>query len=324
MYDSQEVLNSAFRRLLDDVAMTGNQLEINVDRLDDRSVNNANKIKPWKIWYRTGGDEAYNAITVHKVPSIGTELISIIQMVREFIDDETNLPSLISGQAPTAGTAGAETSSGLSQLMGAAQIVIKSVVKNIDDFLVQPLINTYYHFNMEWSRDEAIKGDMKIQALGSSILIAREVQNKNMTDFLGITANEFDMPLVRRPNILRKIAGNMGFEAEDVIKTDKQLAKEAATPDPMEEKLKELTIEKAELENAEIQGKIDVLRSERDKNISEAKYKGEFLRQRRIKLAEDIKLARRQAAEDEKKNREGGDKKVSGKAKPVKILNDKG
>ena len=145
MYDSQEVLNAAFRRLLDDVAMTGNQLEINVDRLDDRSVHNANKIKPWKIWYRTGGDEAYNAITVHKVPSIGPELISIIQMVREFIDDETNLPSLISGQAPTAGTAGAETSSGLSQLMGAAQIVIKSVVKNIDDFLVRPLIDAYYH-----------------------------------------------------------------------------------------------------------------------------------------------------------------------------------
>ena len=145
-----------------------------------------------------------------------------------------------------------------------------------------------------------------------------------MTDFLGITANEFDMPLVRRPNILRKIAGNMGFEPEDVIKTDKQIAKEQATPDPMEEKLKELAIEKAELENAEIQGKIDVLRSERDKNVSEAKYKAEFLRQRRIKLAEDIKLARRQVEADkqaEKEKKKGGDTK-SGKTKPVKILNE--
>jgi hypothetical protein len=326
MADSQDVLNAAFRRLLDDVAMTGNQLEINVDRLDDRSVNNANKIKPWKIWYRTGGDEAYNAITVHKVPSIGPELIQIIEMVRNFIDDETNLPSLISGQAPAQGTAGAETSSGLSQLMGAAQIVIKSVVKNIDDFLVTPMINTYYHFNMEWARDESIKGDMKITSLGSEILIAREVQNKNMTDFLTITANEFDMPLVRRPNILRKIASNMGFEAEDVIKTDKQIQKELATPDPVEEKLKELAIEKAELENSEIQSRISVLQSERDKNISEAKYKGEFLRQRRIKLAEDIKLARKQQEIDAKAAKEGatGDvkKKIKVKAKPVKILND--
>jgi Xaa-Pro aminopeptidase len=179
---------------------------------------------------------------------------------------------------------------------------------------------------MEWARDDSIKGDMKIASLGSEILIAREVQNKNMTDFLSITANEFDMPLVRRPNILRKIAGNMGFEAEDVIKTDKQIQKELATPDPIEEKLKELAIEKAELENSEIQSRIAVNQSERDKNISEAKYKGEFLRQRRIKLAEDIKLARKQQEIDAKAAKEGATadvkKKIKVKAKPVKILNE--
>jgi hypothetical protein len=325
MMDSQDVLNAAFRRLLDDVAMTGNQLEINVDRLDDRSVNNANKIKPWKIWYRSGGDEAYNAITVHKVPSIGGELIQIIEMVRNFIDDETNLPSLISGQPSQAGTPGAETASGMSMLLGAAQVVIKTVVKNIDDYLIKPLIQSYYNFNMEWSDDDEIKGDMNIEALGSAILIAKEVQTRNMTDFLGATANEFDMPLVKRPNILRKIAKNMGLD-EDDIKSDKQLREEAAKPDPVEEKLNELAIEKAELENAEIQGKIDVLASEERKNDAEAKYKAEFLRQRRIKLAEDIKETRRvnrQSAIDSKEG--GGDakkKKVGGKARPVKILNE--
>ena len=324
MMDSQDVLNAAFRRLLDDVAMTGNQLEINVDRLDDRSVQNANKIKPWKIWYRSGGDEAYNAITVHKVPSIGNDLIQIITMVRNFIDDETNLPSLISGQPQEGATPGAETASGMSMLMGAAQVVIKSVVKNIDDFLVKPLIQTYYGFNMEWSMDDDIKGDMQIEALGSSILVAREVQNRNMSEFLTITANEFDMPLVKRPSILRKIAKNMGL-TEDDIKTDKEIRKELNTPDPMEEKLKQLAIEKAELENSELRAKIDVLNSEEDKNNSKIEYDKEFLRQRRIKLAEDIKETRRVNTLNAKADKEkGGDgkKKSTGKAKPVKILND--
>ncbi len=318
MMDSQDVLNTAFRRLLDDVAMTGNQLEVNVDRLDDRSVATAHKIKPWKIWFRSGGDEAFNAITVHKVPSIGNDLIQIIDMVRNFIDDETNLPSLVSGQSQQAGTPGAETASGMSMLMGAAQVVIKSVVKNIDDFLVKPLIRSYYDFNMEWSMDEEIKGDMKVHALGSSILIAKEIQNRNMTEFLSITANEFDMPLVKRPNILRKIARNMGLEDDD-IKSDKQLQREAATPDPTEEKLKALTIEKAELENAEIQGRIDVLESEERKNDAEAEYKKEFLRQRRVALAEEIKETRRV-------NREKGDgtkPQKTGGANPVKIVNKK-
>ncbi len=325
MMDSQDVLNAAFRRLLDDVAMTGNQLEINVDRLDDRSVANANKIKPWKIWYRSGGDEAHNAITVHKVPSIGSDLIKIIELVRNFIDDETNLPSLISGQPSQAGQPGAETASGMSMLMGAAQVVIKSVVKNIDDFLIKPLIQSYYSFNMEWSNDDDIKGDMKIHALGSVILVAKEIQSRQMTEFLTITANEFDMPLVNRPRVLRKIARNMGLDDDD-IKTDKQIRKELATPDPHEEKLKNLAIEKAELENAEIRAQIDVLNSEEQKNIAKSEYDKEFLRQRRIKLAEDIKETRRvnreKAIADKEKGETTKTKKPS--ATPVKILNDKG
>ncbi len=323
MMDSQDVLNAAFRRLLDDIAMSGNQLEINVDRLDDRSVTNAYKIKPWKIWYRSGGDDANNAITVHKVPSIGGDLIQIITMVRNFIDDETNLPSLISGQPLEGHAPGAETASGMSMLMGAAQVVIKSVVKNIDDFLIKPLIRSYYNFNMEWSMDDDIQGDMKIEALGSAILIAKEIQNRSMAEFLTITANEFDMPLVRRPRILRKIARNMGLD-EDDIKTDKEIKKEENTPDPMEEKLKALTIEKAELENAEIRAQIDVLESEEAKNNSKIEYDKEFLRQRRIKLAEDIKETRRVNDINAKDAGKGGTdkKKPTGKAKAVKILND--
>jgi hypothetical protein len=327
MMDSQDVLNAAFRRLLDDVAMTGNQLEINVDRLDDRSVNNANKIKPWKIWYRSGGDEAYNAITVHKVPSIGNDLIQIITMVRNFIDDETSLPSLISGSPTQESSPGSETASGMSMLMGAAQVVIKSVVKNVDDFLVRPLIKTYYGFNMEWSEDERIKGDMKINALGSNILVAREIQSRNMTEFLSITANEFDMPLIKRPGILRKIAKNMGLD-EDDVKTDREIRRELNTPDPQEERAKELAIEKAELENSELRAKIDVLNSEESKNNSKIEYDKEFLRQRRIALSEDIKETRKVNREKhevnmvnakKEKSEEGGKKAV--KAKPVKILN---
>jgi hypothetical protein len=217
-------------------------------------------------------------------------------------------------------------------LMGAAQVVIKTVIKNIDDFLIKPLIRSYYNFNMEWSMDENIKGDMKIEALGSSILVAREVMNRSMTEFLSITANEFDMPLVERPRILRKIAKNMGLSEED-IKSDRKLKKEANTPDPMKVKLQELAVEKAELENAELQGKVDVLESEVAKNNSKIEYDKEFLRQRRIALAEDIKEKRvvnREKAQTDKLKAKGDNRAKDGKtgkdakvkkAKPVKILN---
>ncbi len=94
----------------------------------------------------------------------------------------------------------------------------------------------------------------------------------------------------------------------------------------MEEKLKALAVEKAELENAELRAQIDVLNSEQDKNNSKIEYDKEFLRQRRIKLAEDIKETRRVNNMNAQANKGGGSdkKKPTGKAKPVKILNEKG
>jgi hypothetical protein len=175
---------------------------------------------------------------------------------------------------------------------------------------------------MEWSDDESIKGDMKINALGSVSMTAREINNRNMIEFLSITANENDMPLVKRPQMLREIAKNMGFEPEDVIKSNKVLAAEAAEPDPDLERIKQLEIEKLELENAEVQGKINVLKSEEEKNQAEVKYKKEFLRQRRIQMAEDIKqnrlVNREKIALDREKTKENGD---PGKTKATKIIN---
>ena len=55
---------------------------------------------------------------------------------RQIADDATGIPSF-----PWAdklqGTG--RTAAGISMLMGAAQLSIKSVVKNIDDYLLQPL-----------------------------------------------------------------------------------------------------------------------------------------------------------------------------------------
>jgi ribonuclease I len=121
----------------------------------------------------------------------------------------------------------------------------------------------------------------------------------------------------------------MGLDEED-IKSDKKIKKELSTPDPQEEKIKELAIEKAELENAEIRAQIDVLNSEENKNNSKVEYDKEFLRQRRIALAEDIKEKRKVNREKHegdrvnarsRKSEEGGKTSKTAKAKPVKILN---
>ena len=45
------------------------------------------------------------------------------------------------------------TASGMSMLLGAASLNIKTVVKNLDDFLLKPLGESYFQWNMQFLED---------------------------------------------------------------------------------------------------------------------------------------------------------------------------
>ena len=56
-------------------------------------------------------------------------------------------------------------------LMGAAALSIKTVIKNVDDYLLKPLGNTMFHWNMQFNDDKPeIKGDLEIKWAGDLIM----------------------------------------------------------------------------------------------------------------------------------------------------------
>ena len=65
-------------------------------------------------------------------------------------------------------------------LMGAAQLSVKSVVKNIDDYLLQPLGEAFYAFNMQFDFDPEIKGDLEVKARGTESLMKNEVRSQRL------------------------------------------------------------------------------------------------------------------------------------------------
>jgi len=57
-------------------------------------------------------------------------------------------------------------------LMGAAALSIKTVIKNIDDYLLKPLGEALFYWNMQFNVDRPeIKGDLDIKAQGTSSLM---------------------------------------------------------------------------------------------------------------------------------------------------------
>lgn len=221
MSDVQELINSAFRAMLDNAAISaGPQVEVNLDLLSEDE--DPRDIYPFKVWMRTGegADAANPALRVFQLPSYTTEFERMIELFRSYGDEVTSIPRTMWGEA--SGGAG-RTASGMSMLMGSANITIKDQVKNFDDGITKPFITAMYHWNMKFNSDNDVKGDYAVVARGTSSLIAKEVRAQSLINFAQITNNQVDLGTVRRPNIIRSIAESLDLSDDNLVYTDKEI-----------------------------------------------------------------------------------------------------
>jgi len=213
MKDSQTTLNSAVRAMLDNLAISSGPMgEVNQDLL--APGEDAKDMHPWRLFRREGGDPSYPLIRWYQPNSNAAGLEKVIDLFRRFTDEETNMPSYTHGQSVPGLN---KTASGMSMLMSAANVAVKGIIKNIDDYLIEPIIESLYHWNMKWSDDENIKGDMQIIARGSTTLVAKEIQSQRLLQFAQMTANPVDAQLTDRQYLLRTIAESMDIDAKKAV-----------------------------------------------------------------------------------------------------------
>ena len=63
------------------------------------------------------------------------------------------------------------------------------MVKQFDDNVTSPFITAMYRWNMQWSENDALKGDYDVKAMGSTSLIAKEVRAQQYQTVFGVTAD---------------------------------------------------------------------------------------------------------------------------------------
>ena len=148
-------------------------------------------------------------------------LNQIVEIFRRFADETTSLPSYTHGEQ-TSGLN--KTATGMSMLMGAANVALKSTIKNIDDFLMEPMITALFHWNMEFGTNQKSKGDLRIVARASTALVQKEVQSQRLLQFLSLVSNPMDSGLVDRNQLLRDIAQSMDIDPDEIVKSEEQLA----------------------------------------------------------------------------------------------------
>lgn len=211
MDDTQMLMNGFMRMAVDNAALSGNLLiEIDENNLvpgQDLSVY------PGKVFRRQGGAPG-QAIFGTKFPNVSNENMQLFDKARVLADESTGFPSFAHGQTGVQGVG--RTASGISMLMSAANGSIRSVVKNIDDYLLSPLGKAFFNFNMQFDFDPEIKGDLEVKAQGTESLMANEVRSQRLMQFLGIVQNPALAPFAKMDYIIREIAKSMDLDPDKV------------------------------------------------------------------------------------------------------------
>ena len=222
MDDTQTLMNGFMRMAVDNGVLSGNLLievdETNLVPGQDLSVY------PGKIFRRQGGAPG-QAIFGTKYPNVSSENMQLFDKARQLADESTGLPSFSHGQTGITGVG--RTASGISMLMNAASGSIRTVIKNIDDYLLRPLGEGLFRFNMQFDFDSSIKGDLEVKARGTESLMANEVRSQRLMQFMQVASNPVLAPFAKFQYVIREIAKSLDLDPDKVTNNMDEAALQA-------------------------------------------------------------------------------------------------
>ena len=218
MEDAQLLMNGHMRMAIDNLALAGN-LVFDVDEASLVPGQNMD-IFPGKIFRRQSGVTG-TAVNGLKFPNTAPENIQMYQLSRQLADEETGIPSIMHGQTGVSGTG--RTAAGLSMLMGGANLSMKTVIKNIDDYLLKPLGEAYFQWNMQFNDNSPdIVGDLEIKPRGTAAVMQKEVRSQRLTALLQTTANPMLAPFIKIPNLIRELAIAQDIDPDSLVNDENQ------------------------------------------------------------------------------------------------------
>lgn len=274
--DTQDARNAAWRMLMDNAALSvGPQIVINKNAVTPQDGVFA--LAPRKIWMLNAHmtPDINAAFATFSVDAHQQELINIIRLTEEFADREIMLPELASGGS---GPHQTTTAQGLSILQNQASVPLRTVVKAWDDLVIVPTIQRCVDWNMQFSTDDSVKGDVKVHAKGSSVLLVRDMHAQTL---MGI-ANAFGAhpvfgPMLKPMDLLRRIANAHQIPADEIVKTDdvieaeRRAAQQNPQPTPEDVKAKMQT-DVAQITTA---AKIEAVKLDAQARVQVAQMAGE-------------------------------------------------
>jgi len=215
MRDSQMMINSATRLYIDNKAISGSGMTaINSDKLNMKRTKNL-KTYPGKTWWLKGANTRANeAVSPVIIPDITTGLLEMIQLFERFADEETGIPKYTSG---TQSSFLNKTAAGMSMLMTQANINLKTVMKNIDNYWIEPIVEMFHQWFLVMDDQGRNNLPMKVVATGTDSLMAKEIKLEHMMKFAETFKNPADAMFMDRIKLM-KITARL-LDVEEIVKS---------------------------------------------------------------------------------------------------------
>ena len=220
MDDSQSIMNGHARMAIDNLALSGSV----VFDVDETALvgGQSMEIYPGKIFRRQGGVPG-TAINGLKFPNTTQENLQMFDKFRQLADEQTGIPSYSHGM--TGVQSMTRTASGMSMLLGAASLNIKTVIKNLDDFLLKPLGEAYFQWNMQFlDASVDVQGDLEVKATGTSSLMQKEVRSQRLTTFLQTIQNPAVAPFIKINKLISELALSLELDPDELMNNPEEAA----------------------------------------------------------------------------------------------------
>lgn len=268
--NQQRVIIAAWRQVMDDAKFSiGGQLVMKKKMISPQDGNYA--MYPGKVWLASDDlDDVRQAMHMFEFANHSQTLLGIANAAMQFADQETSMPQMLSGEK---GQTAPETLGGMVMLSNNANTVLRLRVKLYDDSLTRPHLRRYYDWMMAHSPKNEIKGDMDVDARGSTALLEKDIQNQATINLAAVTNNPRYAAFLDPKEELKVILKAFKVNPDDIMLTDAKIEQnmqnaQQQPPDPRIQAAQiAADIKKMELQERAAQRDVDVQLSQDDMQI---------------------------------------------------------
>ena len=288
MRDAQRVAKSGWQMLLDNAGLSsGPQMVIHREMI--QPADGSWEIAPHKLWFLTEyGQNVQDAFQFFNVPNNQQQIASVVEMAMNFGDLESESPMIMQNLVPQANN----TASGQAMMLTIGNVTQRDKSQMWDDYVTRPLIEGYYHWNMQYNPDPEIKGNFEIELAGATEAIdaqmkAQEVERilalamQNPEYMLHIDANEAFREIVAASRVGKRIIRSQEEAEAEMQRIAEEQANQGPDPDAVraeatlvrEQTRQQETQLEAQFKQAELELKQRLAQMEYDKAMAESQAK---------------------------------------------------